>query len=129
MSAEAVRRPAQPRILLVDDEVSGTEVLALILAGEGFDVSVAVNGRQALERIDAAAPDLLVADFMMPGLNGAEVVREVRTRPHLEKLPVLMISGAPEAALRPYAISYDAFLRKPFRLEEFLTCVRGLLPR
>lgn len=115
------------RILLVDDEVSGTEVLALILAGEGLQVTVAADGRQALERLPEAQPELLIADFMMPGLNGAELVRATRRIDGYEKLPVIVISGAPEAALRSYAIEYDAFLRKPFRLEQFLGTVRRLL--
>lgn len=116
-----------PRILLVDDEVSGTEVLALILVGEGFEVTVAADGAQALARLEEAAPDLLIADFMMPGHNGAELVHLVRGRAGFEDLPVLMISGVPEAALRHYAVRYERFLRKPFKLNAFVDSVREVL--
>ncbi|WP_041675740.1 response regulator [Ramlibacter tataouinensis] len=115
-------------MLLVDDEIAGTDVLALILAGEGLQVTVAANGHQALERLEDAAPDLLITDFMMPGMNGAELVRALRERERYRRLPVLLISGAPEAALRSYGIEYEAFLRKPFGLEQFLASVRSLLP-
>jgi CheY-like chemotaxis protein len=127
VAPEAGQPPRAPRILLVDDEVSGTDVLALVLASEGYHVTVAAEGRHALERLDEAMPDLLVTDFMMPGLNGAELVRKVRSLSAYENLPVLMISGAPEAALRPYGVQYQRFLRKPFSLETFLVAVQALV--
>lgn len=115
-----------PRILLVDDELSSAEVLGLILAGEGYHVTVAADARQALARLDEAQPELLVIDFMMPGMNGAELVSAIRARPGYETVPVLLISGAPEAALRGYRFTYERFLRKPFGLEEFLQAVGAL---
>ena len=127
MAADRGSKRRAPHILLVDDEVSGTDVLALVLASEGYVVTVAAQGRLALDRLDEAEPDLLVTDFMMPGLNGAELVRKVRALPRYEHLPVMMISGAPEAALRPYGVEYQAFLRKPFSLESFLRVVHGLM--
>jgi CheY-like chemotaxis protein len=115
-----------PRVLLVDDEFAGAEVLALVLAGEGYHVTTVPDGRQALARLDEAAPELVVTDFMMPGMNGAQLVSTIREHPHYENVPVLMISGAPEAALRRYETRYQAFLRKPFGLDEFLRTVRRL---
>lgn len=114
------------RVLLVDDELSSAEVLALILAGEGYHVTLAADARQALARLDEAAPDLMVVDFMMPGMNGADLVKAVRARAGYEEVPVVLISGAPESALRSYDVRYDAFLRKPFGLEEFLRVLLGL---
>ncbi|MEJ7928609.1 response regulator [Ramlibacter sp. AN1015] len=114
------------RILLVDDEISSAEVIGLILSQEGYRVTLAADGRQALERLATAAPQLLITDFMMPVLNGAELVRAVRALPGYAALPVLLMSGAPEAALRPYQLTYEAFLRKPFTLEQFLQTVRRL---
>jgi CheY-like chemotaxis protein len=115
-------------VLLVDDEFSSAEVLGLVLAGEGYQVTVVPDARQALERLQDAAPELLVTDFMMPGMNGAQLADAVRERAGFERIPVLLISGAPESALRPYARSYDAFLRKPFGLDEFLSVLQKLLP-
>ena len=118
----------KPRILLVDDEISSAQVLGLILAEQGFVVTVVGDGRQALERLDEAMPDALVTDFMMPFMNGADLVKAVRARAGYEEIPVLVISGAPEAALRPYKLGYQVFLRKPFTFDGFIDAVRALLP-
>jgi len=118
---------AEPRVLLVDDELTSAEVLGLILAEDGFHVTLASNGQQALQRLEQAAPDVLVTDFMMPGMNGADLVRAVRAMPAFGQLPVLMISAAPHGALRAYNVGYDAFLRKPFGLDRFLETVRALV--
>jgi CheY-like chemotaxis protein len=120
---------SQPRVLLVDDEISSAQVLGLILAEQGYLVTVAGDGRQALARLDDARPDLLVTDFMMPFMNGADLVRAVKALPAYERLPVLVISGAPEAALRPYQLGHDRFLRKPFGFDAFVDAVRALLER
>lgn len=119
---------SQRRILLVDDEISGAQVLGMILAEQGYLVTVVGDGRQALARLEEAAPDLLVTDFMMPFMNGADLVRVVRAHAAHARLPVLVISGAPEAALRAYKLDYQAFLRKPFGFDAFVDTVRRLLP-
>lgn len=117
---------SEPRILLVDDEFSGTQVLALMLVEEGYHVTVAPDGRQALAKLEEAAPDLLITDFMMPVMNGAELIQAVRASGR-RSFPVLLISGVPEAALKTYGMGYDAFLRKPFGLDLFLSTVRRLV--
>ncbi|MDZ5461096.1 response regulator [Azohydromonas lata] len=117
------------RILVVDDELSNAEVLALILHEEGFQVTVAGDGRQALERIDEAAPELLITDYMMPGMNGMELARAVRQLPQYRNVPVLLMSGAAASTLSTHAKSFDAFLRKPFDIEALLKAVELLLAR
>jgi len=116
------------RVLLVDDELSSTEVLALVLAEEGYHVTMAGDGRQALARLEDAAPDLLVTDFMMPGMNGAELIKAVQAIPRYANLPVVVMSGAPESALRRYKLDYRHFLRKPFGLDEFLEVLAKVRP-
>ena len=119
----------QARILVVDDELSNAEVLALILHEEGFQVMVAGDGRQALERIEEAAPDLLITDYMMPGMSGVELARAVRQLPRHRNLPVLLMSGAAASMLNAHARDYNAYLRKPFDIEELLRAVQALLTR
>ena len=116
-------------ILVVDDELSNAEVLALILHEEGFQVMVAGDGRQALERIEEAAPDLLITDYMMPGMSGVELARAVRQLPRHRNLPVLLMSGAAASTLSVHAQDFDAFLRKPFDIEALLRAVQSLLTR
>jgi CheY-like chemotaxis protein len=117
------------RILVVDDELSNAEVLALILHEEGFQVMVAGDGRQALERIEEATPDLLITDYMMPGMSGVELARAVRQLPRYSNLPVLLMSGAAASTLSIHGKDFDAFLRKPFDIEELLRAVQSLLTR
>jgi CheY-like chemotaxis protein len=117
------------RILVVDDELSNAEVLALILQEEGFQVMVAGDGRQALQRIEDAAPDLLITDYMMPGMSGVELARAVRQLPRHRNLPVLVMSGAAESMLSGHAKNFDAFVRKPFDIEDLLRAVQSLLTR
>ncbi|WP_310734634.1 response regulator [Azohydromonas caseinilytica] len=111
----------------MDDELSNAEVLALILREEGYEVAVAGDGRQALERVEDAAPDLLLTDYMMPGMNGVELARALRQLPRHGQLPVLLMSGASASMLKAHAGDYDAFLRKPFDIETLLRAVRSLL--
>jgi CheY-like chemotaxis protein len=119
----------QARILVVDDELSNAEVLALILHEEGFQVMVAGDGRQALERIEEAAPDLLITDYMMPGMSGVDLARAVRQLPRHRNLPVLLMSGAAASMLNAQAGDYNAYLRKPFDIEVLLRAVQSLLTR
>lgn len=114
------------RILLVDDEMSSAEVLALVLASEGYEVTVAADGHQAMSRLMEADPDVLITDFMMPGMHGADLVHAVRKIERFKDLPIMMMSGAPESALRSYGAPYDVFLRKPFGLDDFLGALLSL---
>jgi CheY-like chemotaxis protein len=115
------------RILLVEDEYAGAEVLALILREEGYAVTVASNGRQGLDKVHEARPDLIVTDYMMPMMNGAEMAREIRSLPDFAATPVLLISGVPEEMLQAPSGSYDAFLRKPFEATAFLSAIASAL--
>jgi CheY-like chemotaxis protein len=117
----------EPRVLLVDDELSSAEVLGLLLVEDGYHVTLASNGEQALARLEDAAPDVLITDFMMPGMHGAALVKAVRAMPAYRDLPVLLISAAPVTALRAYQLDHDSFLRKPFGLDQFLGTVRALV--
>jgi CheY-like chemotaxis protein len=114
-------------VLVVDDEYASTEVLALVLDEEGYRVTVAGNGRQALERLDEAAPDVIVTDYMMPIMNGAEMVRTIRAMPQYANVPVVLMSGVPEAMLSEHRPLYDRFLHKPFDIERLLEVLRALL--
>ena len=116
-------------VLVVDDEFGTVEVLVAALEDAGYRVLTAANGHRALERLEENKPDLVISDFMMPLMDGAALVTAMRTNPSFRDIPVIMMSAAPEAALRKHLDGYKAFLRKPFRIAALLEIVRTVFER
>jgi CheY-like chemotaxis protein len=116
-------------VLVVDDEFGTVEVLVAALEDSGYRVLTAANGRRALERLEENRPDLVVSDFMMPVMDGAALVQAMRANPEFRDIPVIMMSAAPEAALRRHLDGYEAFLRKPFRVPALLERIAAILDR
>ena len=114
-------------ILVIDDELGSAEVLGLILEEEGFRAFCAVNGQLALAQARDVVPDLVIVDYMMPLMNGAEFARELRADPAFERTRIILNSGLPESVIRDQFDGYDAFLRKPFKVEVLLALIRQLL--
>jgi CheY-like chemotaxis protein len=113
-------------VLIADDEFDLASTLSAILEGEGYAAEVCSNGREALERLKAHKPDLVLMDVMMPLMSGYEVLREMKQTPGLDGVPVVLMSAAP-TRLRPGELSWDGFLRKPFTLEALVRTVAGLV--
>lgn len=116
-------------VLVVDDEFGTVEVLVAALEDAGYRVLTAANGRRALERLEENKPDLVVSDFMMPLMDGAALVQAMRANPEYQHIPVIMMSAAPEAALRRHLDGYAAFLRKPFRVHALLQIIASIFDR
>lgn len=114
-------------ILIVDDELSNTQALSLILGDEGYDVVVATNGATALSTLNSFKPDLILTDFMMPMMNGAQLVKAVRQSALHARVKIVMMSGASEESLLSAKPHYDAFLRKPFDIDMLLAQINCLL--
>ena len=114
-------------VLVVDDEFGTVEVLVAALEDEGYRVLTAANGRRGLERLEENKPDLVISDFMMPLMDGAAMVAAMRANPSFRDIPVVMMSAAPEAALRKHLDGYSAFLRKPFRVPALIEVVASIL--
>ena len=112
-------------ILVVDDELASAEVLSLILEEEGYRTFWAANGEQGLARAREVRPQLVVLDFMMPFMNGADVGRCccLATR----DVKIVMNSSLPEDAVRQHFEKYDAFLRKPYNVDVALKMIADLL--
>ena len=83
-------------LLLVEDDPDLLEVLRLTFEHEGFKLVLARNGEEALDKAQRFAPDLIVLDVMMPGLDGIEVCRRLRAQPSFRKLPILMLTAKSE---------------------------------
>ena len=116
-------------ILVVDDELGSAEVLSLILEEEGYRAFCAVNGQLALIQAREVVPDLVIVDYMMPLMNGAEFSRALRADPQFAHTRIILNSGLPEAAIQDQFESYDAFLRKPFKVERLLELVQQFIGR
>lgn len=114
-------------ILVVDDEFGIAEALAALLSDEGFRVITAVNGRQALQKVAEARPDLIILDLMMPVLDGGAVLEALQASEEHKTIPVVLMSGVAENAVKKYAPAYAAFLRKPFTAGVLLREVKRLL--
>jgi two-component system response regulator MprA len=117
------------RILVVDDEPSVREVLERILRLEGFDVAMAVDGREAVRHQAVAPADAVLLDVLMPELDGLEVCRRMRDTG--DRTPVLMLTARDEIGDRVAGLEAgaDDYLPKPFALEELLARLRALLRR
>ena len=114
-------------ILVVDDELGSAEVLSLILEEEGYRAFSAVNGQLALIQARDVVPDLVIVDYMMPLMNGAEFSRTLRNDAQFSHTKIILNSGLPEAAIREHFGGYDAFLRKPFNVDLALQTIARLL--
>jgi two-component system response regulator RegX3 len=118
-----------PTILVVDDEQSYRDALAVALRREGFLVEVAADGMEALERFDAARPSLVLLDVMLPRMSGVDVCRELRARG--TRIPIVMVTArnAEIDAVVGLEVGADDYVTKPFRLRELIARVRAHLRR
>jgi CheY-like chemotaxis protein len=114
-------------VLVVDDEWAIAELLTDLLGDEGFHVTTAGNGKQALGKISDRRPDLILLDFMMPIMDGPATLRALAADARTAGIPVVMMSSLPEAAVAERASGYRVFLRKPFRIPEVQEAVRRAL--
>jgi two-component system response regulator MprA len=115
-------------VLIVDDDRRITDMLRRTLAYEGYHVLTAANGNEALEKARAHHPDVVVLDWLMPGLNGIEVARRIRAA---DTTPILMLTArdAIEDRVEGLDNGADDYLVKPFAPAELLARVRALLRR
>ncbi|HLN60138.1 MAG TPA: response regulator transcription factor [Symbiobacteriaceae bacterium] len=117
------------RILVVDDDAKITAFLRRALVLEGYEVTVANGGQEALRHIAEQVPDLMILDLMMPEIDGMEVCRRVRAAG--DELPILILTARDAVSDRVKGLDMgaDDYLVKPFALEELLARVRALLRR
>src|SRR6201984_3837710 len=127
--AQSKAGPAKKTILIVDDEFGILEVLESILSDAGFTVISAINGQEALARLQKTVPDLVILDFMMPLLDGAGVIKAMRADKRLSAVPVLLASALPEKTIADRCHGYNVFLRKPYKTERLMEEIARLLDR
>ena len=113
-------------ILIVDDQPANIQTVGAQLSGAGFDVMPALSGEQAMQRISARRPDLILLDLLMPGMDGFQVLAQLRKDPNTAPLPVIVLTAAHDRELLVKAFNAGAvdYLTKPFVVEELLARVR-----
>ncbi len=122
---------AKPLVLLVEDEAALATMLRYNLEKGGFRVDEAADGPEALARMAEARPDLVLLDWMLPAMSGIEVCRQLRRRPGLGDLPVIMLTArsADADAVRALDTGVDDYITKPFAVAALLARIRALLRR
>jgi len=118
-------------ILVVEDESAIVELLRYNLEREGFRVSVAADGEEALTAIAEDKPDLVLLDWMLPNASGLEVCRQIRRKTATRDLPVIMLTARGEDAdrVRGLDVGADDYVTKPFSITELMARVKALLRR
>ncbi len=116
------------RLLVVDDEAKLLRAVAVTLREEGYEVTTARSGADALVAVNASVPDLIVSDIRMPGMDGYQLARTLRSNPRTELIPVIFLTARGERKDRIAGIrtGVDAYLTKPFDPEELLAVVASL---
>ena len=119
------------RLLVVDDEPNLLRAVAAILRGEGFEVSTARSGREALVAVAKNLPDLIVSDVRMPGMDGFELARRLRRAPNFALVPIIFLTAKDETEDRVegFRAGVDVYLTKPFEPDELVAVINSILQR
>ena len=122
---------ARSRILIVEDEAALVTMMRYNLEKRGYQVEEAGDGLEALSRIKEAPPDLVLLDWMLPGLSGIEVCRQLRRRPETRDLPIIMVTARADDqdAVRGLNTGADDYISKPFGIDALLARIQALLRR
>jgi two-component system alkaline phosphatase synthesis response regulator PhoP len=116
------------KVLLIDDDTDLLDVMTYALRREGYDVIGAADGLQALDRMRADLPDIVILDVRLPNLNGFEVCRRIR---HISEVPVIMLTGRTEEhdVIRGLQLGADDYMTKPFSLKQLAARMETILRR
>lgn len=120
-----------PNVLVVEDEDALAALLQYNLDKEGYRVSLAADGEEALMLVDERPPDLVVLDWMLPKVSGVEVCRRLRARPETRNLPIIMLTARGEESdrIRGLDTGADDYVVKPFSMSELAARIRAVLRR
>jgi DNA-binding NarL/FixJ family response regulator len=119
------------RLLVVDDDAGLLLAVSDTLRAEGYKVMTARRGSEALVRVAETLPDLIISDIRMPGMDGYQLVRNLRATPHTRLVPIVFLTAKDETAdrIEGFRSGVDAYITKPFEPEELVAVVAGILER
>lgn len=121
----------KPKIVVIEDEVDILEVINYNLSKEGFDVCSALDGEEGLALIKKEVPDLVLLDLMLPGLDGIEICRKLKTDYSTRSIPIIMVTAKGEESdiVLGLGMGADDYMVKPFRPRELIARIRSVLRR
>lgn len=121
----------QPHLLVVEDEDALVTLLQYNLGREGYQVTIARDGEEALLLVSEAVPDLVLVDWMLPKVSGIELCRRLRSRPETSNVPIVMLTARGEESdrVRGLDVGADDYIVKPFSMSELLARIRAVLRR
>lgn len=112
-------------ILIVNDLKQNLKLLAFILEEENYQISFALSGRDALERLTVLKPDLILLDLMMPDMSGLEVCEKIKSSPEYQDIPIIFLTASQEEhyLIQAYSLGASDYVTKPFKKPELLARV------
>ena len=114
-------------VLIVDDEFGLADIIADLLRELGYDVEIAINGQLGLASLHTRPADIVIADLMMPIMDGPDMIRRMRADPALAATPIVLMTALPEGIPTDDSARVDAVLVKPFSIVELLDVMKRLL--
>jgi len=119
------------RILIVEDDIDISNMLRIYFSGQGYDVDAALSGSEALDKTRQGLPHLIVLDIMLPGMNGYDVCRTLRTQTRTSHIPVIFLTQKDERSdkLQGLELGADDYITKPFDIEELKLRVQNAIAR
>ena len=119
------------RVLLVDDEDQLRRVMTDLLTRDGYEVIEARDGSEAMDQVDQHAPDIIVLDLNLPGLDGYSVLAQLRSRPLTQDIPIIVLTAKSDEdnEVRVFELGADDFMSKPFRAKALSARLQVLLRR
>jgi two-component system phosphate regulon response regulator PhoB len=122
---------SQPRVMVVEDEEALGILLKYNLESEGYRVDIELRGDDAEISLQESTPDILILDWMLPGLSGIELCRRLRMRPDTQRLPIIMLTARGEESerIRGLSTGADDYVVKPFSTPELMARVKAMLRR
>jgi len=121
----------KPKLVIIEDERSLQEVLTYNLEKEGFEVVVASDGHDGLNRVQSLQPDLVILDLMLPVIDGLEVCRQIRSDPRTQGTRILMLTARSEEVdeIVGFNMGADDYVTKPFKIKPLIHRIKALLRR
>ena len=119
------------RLLVVDDEPNLLRAVEAVLRGEGFEITTARSGREALVAVAGSLPDLIVSDVRMPGMDGFQLARKLRASTHSALVPIVFLTAKDETEdrIEGFQSGVDVYLTKPFEPDELVAVIKSVLAR